>query len=242
MLFGCLIVLFMLYYFKSKELIAAKEKDSSHSETIAFLHEKISRSYAAIVAAEQKDNSYSVTVAFLQEKISISHAAIVAAEQKGNGYNETIALLQEKISMSYAAIPVLARQQFDEFKKKELDDLKNILTQSAEKSALAELEIWKVKNEAYYRQDAINRSQSVILGKVTEHLIPFQSSFPFNPKEARFIGSPIDIIVFDGIDNEDIVNIHILEIKTGSSSLSKRQRLIRDAVMNKRVHWLEISI
>ena len=94
----------------------------------------------------------------------------------------------------------------------------------------------------FYRQDAINGSQSVILGKVTEHLIPFHQNFPFNPKESIFIGSPIDMIVFDGIDNEDVVDIWILEIKTGKSSLNKRQRLIRNAVENNRVFWRELNV
>ena len=50
------------------------------------------------------------------------------------------------------------------------------------------------------------------------------------------------MIVFDGIDNEDVVDIYIIEIKTGNSTLSKRQRLIRDAVKEKRVHWSELNI
>ena len=136
----------------------------------------------------------------------------------------------------------MASQQFDEFKKNEIEILRAILAESAKESALAELEAWKIKYEMFYRQDAINRSQSVILGKVTEHLIPFHQNFPFNPKEARFIGSPIDMIVFDGIDNEDVVDVYIIEIKTGNSSLSKRQRLIRNAIENNRVFWRELNV
>jgi predicted Holliday junction resolvase-like endonuclease len=150
--------------------------------------------------------------------------------------------IQLKLTDAYRAIPVLANQQFEEFKQKEIDVLRGVLSESAKKSAAADLETWKITHETFYRQDAINRSKSVILGKVTEHLIPFQENFPFNPKEARFIGSPIDMIVFDGIDNEDEVNIYILEIKTGNSSLNKRQRLIRDAVINQRVHWRELNV
>ena len=143
---------------------------------------------------------------------------------------------------TYKTIPILANQQFDEFKKNEIESLKAVLGAAAAKTALADLETWIIKYEMFYRQDAINRSQSVILGKVTEHLIPFHQNFPFNPKEARFIGSPIDMIVFDGIENEGVVDIYILEIKTGKSTLSKRQRLIRDAVENGRVTWRELNV
>ncbi|WP_233635716.1 Holliday junction resolvase-like protein [Hymenobacter setariae] len=167
---------------------------------------------------------------------------LAVQKAKEESFRKEIEAIQTKLNDAYQTIPKLANQQFEEFRRNELDILQVTLAESAKKSALAELETWKIQNEAFYRQDAINRSQAVILGKVTEHLVPFQNGFPFNPKEARFIGSPIDIIVFDGIDNEDIVDIYILEIKTGNSSLNKRQRLIRDAVLNKRVHWRELNV
>jgi predicted Holliday junction resolvase-like endonuclease len=165
-----------------------------------------------------------------------------AAQSQEAFFKKELEAIQLKLNDSYREIPILANQQFDEFKRKELDVLRGVLAESAKESALAELETWKIQNETFYRQDAINRSKAVILGKVTEHLVPFQNGFPFNPKEARFIGSPIDIIVFDGIDNEDVVDIYMLEIKTGNSSLNKRQRLIRDAVREGRVHWRELNL
>jgi len=161
---------------------------------------------------------------------------------KEEALREELNAVQSELNDSYRTIPVMASQQFDEFKKNEIEILRAILAESAKESALAELEAWKIKYEMFYRQDAINRSQSVILGKVTEHLIPFHQNFPFNPKEARFIGSPIDMIVFDGIDNEDVVDVYIIEIKTGNSSLSKRQRLIRNAIENNRVFWRELNV
>jgi predicted Holliday junction resolvase-like endonuclease len=92
--------------------------------------------------------------------------------------------------------------------------------------------------EARIRQNAANRSYSVILGQVTEHLIPFHTKFPFNPKDSRFIGSPIDLIVFDGVSDElDEVTIYFVEIKTGRGYLSSKQKKIKDAVDNNRVKW-----
>jgi predicted Holliday junction resolvase-like endonuclease len=189
----------------------------------------------------------STTVAFVIAIICFvlyyfKNKELAVQKAKEESFRKEIEAIKNKLTDSYQAIPQLANQQFEEFRKNELDILRVAFAESARKSALAELETWKIQNEAFHRQDAINRSQSVILGKVTEHLVPFQKNFPFNPKEARFIGSPIDIIVFDGIDNEEPVNIYILEIKTGNSSLNKRQRLIRDAVRDKRIHWLELNV
>jgi hypothetical protein len=48
------------------------------------------------------------------------------------------------------------------------------------------------------RHDSVARSRSVISGKVQEHLAPLLPEMleQFNPKDARFIGTPIDFIVF----------------------------------------------
>lgn len=48
------------------------------------------------------------------------------------------------------------------------------------------------------RHDAVVRSKAVIVGQVTEHLLPFMSAFPYNPyheyrfKWFRIIGHPRD--------------------------------------------------
>jgi predicted Holliday junction resolvase-like endonuclease len=132
--------------------------------------------------------------------------------------------------------------ELEKFKVNELTNLKKGLEENAINAAALLLEEWKVKNELGIRQDAINRSYTTNLGKITEHLIPFHANFKFNPKDARFIGSPIDLIVFDGVtDERPVVEIHFIEVKTGTSQLSATQRKIKSAVVNKRIEWLEIN-
>jgi predicted Holliday junction resolvase-like endonuclease len=103
-------------------------------------------------------------------------------------------------------------------------------------------EHWLSEHEAVIRQDAIDRSRSVIIGKVTEHVAPWLPVFPYNPKDARFIGSPIDMIVFDGCDDDAVERVVFIEIKTSSSALSTRQRQIRDAIRAGKVEWQEIRV
>jgi predicted Holliday junction resolvase-like endonuclease len=124
-----------------------------------------------------------------------------------------------------------ALTELEKFKKTEISNAASILLQK-----------WKIENEFAIRQDAINRSYSVNLGKITEHLIPFHLNFPFNPKDARFIGSPIDMIVFDGhSDKRDEIIIYIVEIKTGNSKLTDIQRKIKEATLNGNIRWAEIN-
>jgi len=57
-----------------------------------------------------------------------------------------------------------------------------------------------------------------LLGKITEHFIPYLPMFKYNPKDARFIGSPIDFIVFDGLSEGEIRKIVLVEVKAGKSA------------------------
>jgi predicted Holliday junction resolvase-like endonuclease len=67
-------------------------------------------------------------------------------------------------------------------------------------------------------------------------------AFPYNPKDARFLGTPVDLIVFDGMNDDALSEIVFLEIKSGSSSLSTRERRVRDAVLARRVVWREFRV
>lgn len=101
---------------------------------------------------------------------------------------------------------------------------------------------WQVTHEANIRADAINRSQAVITGKVSENVAPFMPLFPYNPKDVRFVGNPIDLIVFDGASEGCLRDVIFLEVKTGRSSLASVQKQIRAAVSEGRVRWLEFRV
>ncbi len=136
----------------------------------------------------------------------------------------------------------MVQEQLEKWRHAEIDAIRLQERGAASREADALLQEWKVTHETYFRQDAIARSQAAIVGKVTEHLIPYMPVFPYNPKDARFVGSPVDIIVFDGCDEGALREIVFVEVKTGSSSLSPRQRQIRDAIIAKRVSWRELRL
>jgi predicted Holliday junction resolvase-like endonuclease len=83
------------------------------------------------------------------------------------------------------------------------------------------------------RREAVRGSRLTKGGQIAEHLAPFLPGFceSFNPKDARFIGHPVDFVVFDGLEEGEVRSIVLLEVKSGdSSALNKRQRQIRRAV------------
>jgi predicted Holliday junction resolvase-like endonuclease len=90
------------------------------------------------------------------------------------------------------------------------------------------------------RKDAVARSRNVLGGKFTEQLVPFFPDFAYDPTEVRFIGSPIDMVVFPGLAQGDPQEIVILEVKTGNSQLTSIQKKIRQLVEDGMVRWDEV--
>ena len=80
------------------------------------------------------------------------------------------------------------------------------------------------------------RSQAVKYGQLTEQFIPFIESFPYDPQQFRFLGNPIDGVLFDES------SIIFCEFKTASSQLNQKQKKIKQLVENKRIKWLEFRV
>ena len=64
--------------------------------------------------------------------------------------------------------------------------------------------------------------------------------FPYEPGDARFLGSPVDFVVFAGLrETDEVSEIVFVEVKTGRSKLSRREQSVRQAVEEGRVSWRE---
>jgi predicted Holliday junction resolvase-like endonuclease len=116
-----------------------------------------------------------------------------------------------------------------------------------EEKSRAELEAWKREAAGEIRKDSVSRSRSTLKGKIAEQMAPVLPDFCFNPADARFIGSPVDYIIFDGLtrvadDKEDEIRIVFMDVKKGRGALTRTQRLIRLAVEKKSVAWKTMRI
>ena len=105
-----------------------------------------------------------------------------------------------------------------------------------------DLERWKIDCTKEIRKDSVNRSRSTLKGRISEQMAPLLPEFPFSSADARFIGNPIDFVVFDGYtkakdEKGDILNVVLVEVKKGKGKLSREQLLIKKAVEEGRVLW-----
>src|SRR5574341_408237 len=206
---------------------------------------------------EQSDTALKQSQEQLQswkdQELNSIHQQIYDAA-KGQAIQETQGQMQQwqENELQQARQPMLegvrgeaikeAHEQLVEWRTEELEKAKSQIWEVLSKEAKVSLEQWKVEAEKEIRKDAIDKSQSVTMGKMTEHMIPYMPGFGFNPSDARFIGSPIDLVVFDGLGNDEVKKIVFVEIKTGTSTLSTRERLVRDAIIEKRVEWIEMKV
>jgi predicted Holliday junction resolvase-like endonuclease len=92
------------------------------------------------------------------------------------------------------------------------------------------------------RKDAVERSRHVLTGKFWEQIAPYMPNFKHNPADARFLGSPVDFIVFEGMSEKDIKRVIFVEVKSGKSSLSIQEKNLKSAIESKNVSWEEIRL
>lgn len=92
------------------------------------------------------------------------------------------------------------------------------------------------------RRDASAKTKASAVGAIAEQFVPFKDEFPFCAKDAKFLGMPIDYVVFDGAFAGQVDKVVFVEIKAGSGHLSATQRQIKQAIVDKKVEWLEIRL
>ena len=91
------------------------------------------------------------------------------------------------------------------------------------------------------RRKGVEQSRSTLKGKMAEQMAPMLEGFNYLPSDARFLGDPIDYVVFNGYTAvkddgaPEEVEVVILDIKHGGAKLTPAQRAIARAVQAGRV-------
>jgi len=89
----------------------------------------------------------------------------------------------------------------------------------------------------------LKQSRAVLGGLVSEQIAPFLPDFPFDPGDCRFIGKPVDFIVFKGMNEQNICEVVFLEIKSGTSkALNQQEKRLREAIQGGRVSWAQWNL
>ncbi|MCC6020293.1 MAG: hypothetical protein LM577_02855 [Thermoproteaceae archaeon] len=172
-----------------------------------------------------------------------------ALERQRQEYESKIRELSARVE---ALAAERAQRIFEEWRARELESLKaqydRLLSEKAEairREYEALFERWKQEHEERIRQDAVQRSLAVTLGRVGEELAPLLifESYGIEPKDLRHIGTPVDYVAFRGLSEGRVDEIVFVEVKTGRSArLSGVEREVKRAVEEGRVRFLVINI
>jgi predicted Holliday junction resolvase-like endonuclease len=92
------------------------------------------------------------------------------------------------------------------------------------------------------RKDSKFRSSAVNWGFTVENFVPFLDIFPVPSEDVNFLGKPVDFIGFTETDSKTDCEVHFIEVKSGQSALSQKQRNIKAAIEQGRVKWHEVRV
>lgn len=98
------------------------------------------------------------------------------------------------------------------------------------------------ESEKKIKTKSVSGSRRSLVGKFIERFIPFLKDIPYEASDMHFMGQPIDYIVFEGLHRDNIEKVTFLEVKTGESKLTKREKSLKDAIQKKKVSWKEIRV
>ena len=84
--------------------------------------------------------------------------------------------------------------------------------------------------------ESSRQSLATTYGRITEQWAPFMAGYPHDPRNFRFLGSPVDGVQFE----ED--RIVFVEFKANGSRLTASQKRYRELVEQGRVEWLEFRL
>ena len=130
-----------------------------------------------------------------------------------------------------------------------LSSTRNGRVQAEYEKYIAELELEHKQALLDAQKRSVNTSRAVLKGKMAEQFAPILPEFQYLPSDAKFLGDPVDYVVFDGYTDfrdgdgtaEDI-EVVLLDIKSGGARLSKGQQAIAQAVREGRIRFETLRI
>lgn len=153
-------------------------------------------------------------------------AGLIQDLQKSNLYagcpycNQNYPLSQvimfDGVSSKFPPVAETRRQEYEAELMQKSHDAKNL----------------KIKADKSSEKKAID----INIGKNIEKFVSTYKNFSLNLKECRFLGNPLDYIIFEGALTHNVNHITFMEVKTGDSKLNDHQKMVRESVESNKVN------
>ncbi|MDA1262373.1 MAG: endonuclease [Planctomycetota bacterium] len=99
------------------------------------------------------------------------------------------------------------------------------------------------------RKQSVKQSRHTIKGQMAEQMAPFLPGFDYAPADSKFLGDPIDYVIFNGMTEArdgggafENLEVVLIDVKYGKAQLTPAQRAIAAAVDAGRVRFEVVRI
>jgi predicted Holliday junction resolvase-like endonuclease len=123
-----------------------------------------------------------------------------------------------------------------------------LMRRAASERARAHFELWRTAELRGIRRDALDSERSTLKERVGAEVAERMEPFPFVPADARFIGHPVQFVVFDGHtevkdrEAEALRGVVFVSIGNGNGIADADARLVEECVTAGRLSWLTLSM
>ncbi len=136
----------------------------------------------------------------------------------------------------------IIQQEFQQLLEIKFGTIKNEIDSYEKNRSESFLKTWQTENEVNIRRQAIASQTREITNEIAKETKLLNESFSYNPRDIKFIGKYIDLIVFDGAADEEEVSIYFLEItKANNGSTSEYKDKVWAAINKRKFNWKEIN-
>ena len=75
------------------------------------------------------------------------------------------------------------------------------------------------------------------MGNFLELAVPTARDFKWVVPDSKYLGRPIDLLVFNGLSNGNVKSLSFVEVKTGEADLNDHQESVKNAIEAKKVSY-----
>jgi len=123
-----------------------------------------------------------------------------------------------------------------------------LMRRGAEAQARGRFESWRATDIRRIRRDAVDTERSTLKDRVGGELAQQMEPFPFVPADTRFIGNPVQFVVFDGHTEvkdrsaETLRGVVFVSVNDDASAGNADRELVEECVAGGRLSWLTLSM
>ena len=109
-------------------------------------------------------------------------------------------------------------------------------------------ESWETKaeelgeKEKAMRREAIEKATRTELPKLLHRIVPTFTKSNLNPQDIKTLFHPIDFLVFDGLNNDRVDRVLLMDHKPNDSGRTSIHKGINDAIRSEAIEWRTLRV